>query len=142
MSCLKEEAERVLQDNPTIDGYSRRYFTAIIEGKLPQFYLDEFFHRRYGYIDDLPIVDVRTLIQSLDDLVQYKCQTNYVVGLALNLRGAIEDGVIDNPELQQDIDEFLISDLNFQVGDPNNTRRINSINVVLDKTIAHLSKRT
>ena len=64
-----------------------------------------------------------------------------MVGLTLSLRQAIADGVINDQKLRQEIETFVGSDLNFQVGDPQNHGRIDRINQVLDHTMAHLAKK-
>lgn len=138
-----EQATQMLGRVPEQMPDMRAYLTALSEGTLPQYYLGVFSHKRTAYMDDLPLVDVRELIQAQqpvpDSLTQYKCQTNYVLGLCLKLKSALDDEVITDEVLTADIGNFLLSDLNFNVGDPRNTERIASINTILDRTIAHLT---
>ncbi len=141
MGYSKEQAERALQGNPNLDGSLQRYFTAIIEGTLPQYYSDTLSHKRTDYSDELPSVDVRTLIDDPKRLTEYKCQGNYVLGLTLSLRQAVADGVISDQKLKQEIEAFVGSDLNFQVGDSQNHTRIRRINQVLDHALAHLARK-
>jgi hypothetical protein len=141
MGYSKEQAERVLQENPEIDGSMRTYFQAIVEGTLPEYYLDLFTHKKTDYSDELPSVDVRTLIDDPQRLTKYKCQGNYVVGLSLSLQQAMSDGVISDGGLKRKIEGFIKSDLDFQVGDPNNNSRINHINEILNKTLTHISSK-
>ena len=133
-----EQAQKAL-GNPNVEGRLRQYFIAIIEGRLPEYYFDLFLRKKTDYSDDLPDVDVRTLIDDPQRLTQYKCQGNYILGLTLNLRQAITDGVIRDEALTHDITGFVGSDLKFQIGDPSNTDRISRINNVLDRTIAYLT---
>lgn len=141
MGYSKEQAQRALQNNPEMDGSMQRYFTAIIEGTLPEYYADLFTHKKTDYSDELPSVDVRTLINDTERLTRYKCQGNYVVGLSLSLRQAVADGVIKDQRLQREIEGFVKSDLNFQIGDPQNQARIGKINRVLDHALSHLAKK-
>ncbi len=141
MGYSKEQAERVLQENPEIDGSMRSYFQAIVEGTLPEYYLDLFTHKKTDYSDESPSVDVRTLIDDPHRLTKYKCQGNYVVGLSLSLQQAVSDGIITDGGLKRKIEDFRNSDLDFQVGDPNNSSRINRINGILDKTLGHISSK-
>lgn len=135
-----EQAEVILNDNKDLPLDFRSYLIAIVESKLPQYFLAKLIHYRDGYFDDLPTVDVRQLIQTEDKskFIQYKCQRNYTTRLASILRGCLIDGVIENPSVQQAVEDFLDSDLDFEVGDSENPQRIDRINSILNMTISYI----
>jgi len=132
-----ESVTRALQENPDMPDGARRYFEAVRNGTLPQYYREELQRKKGDYSDETPPVDVRSIISDTERLTKYKCQGNYVVGLCSTLRGAVEDGVVYGG-IQSDVQQFLESDLNFQVGDPANRQRIGRINKILDKVLAKL----
>jgi len=135
----REAVIRALEENPNMSGTIKRYFEAIRDNTLPEFYREELQNKRDNYLDETPPVDVRTIITDTDNLTRYKCQGTYVVGLCLTLKGALADGVVTNGRTQKEVLQFLSSDLNFQVGDPLNQSRISSINRVLNTMLGQLS---
>ena len=106
---------------------------------MPQYYRKEIQIRKDDYSNETPSVDVRTLISATEKFHMYKCQTNYVLGLCLTLRGIIMDEVITDRGVRIDIEQFLGSVLNFQVGDPDNQQRVGRINRILDRVLGKLS---
>ena len=133
-----EGATRTLQTNPDMPDGLRRYFEAVRDGTLSEYYRGEFSRLQNDYSDELPDVDVRNLIDDPERLTKYKCQGNYVVSLCLSLKGALADDVITDQGTQKVITNFLSSDLNFQVGDPVNSQRISQINTVLGSVLRKL----
>lgn len=123
--------------------FSRGYFEAIRDDRLPRYYEATFLRMRYAYRDDLPPVDVRNLIDfgSGESFCKYKCQGNYVAGLCIWLNQMLENEVVVDGELVHRIRVFLTGDLNFQVGDSNNGERIERINGILDEVLAYLGGR-
>lgn len=137
----KEQAVRVLEENPSLDGSIKVYFEAVRDGALPGYYYEEFRRRRFEYSDELPDEDVRLRITDpYARQIQYKCQGNYLLGLTTTLQGAVRDGVIIDRGLQRKIEEFVKSDLNFKLGDPKNAERIQRVNDILDKTLSRLGR--
>lgn len=137
----KEQAIDALQRYQDHNHFLREYLEAIVNATLPQYYLTEFLRKKNEYLDDLPDVPVSTLpiTQGKEGgKVIFKCQGNYVVGLILDLKTALNDKVIDDPTIIDAINSFLLSDLEFAVGDPKNTGRIARINNILDKVIGCL----
>lgn len=143
-----ETAKEVLKRYP-----DDPYFTAIVEGTLSSYYLAILTSFRDDYLDDLPDVDVRMIIdednlermdrgEPMSSSIRYKCQTNYVLGVVTHLRGLIYQEVIQDPEIRGAIEEFNASDLNFVVGDPDNPERIARINWILGLVISHLEDLT
>ncbi len=135
-----EVAVRVLKDNPNIPSENKKYFEAVRDGTLFQYYRNEIQRYRDAYSDEIPQFLARRLISGEESLTKYKCQMTYVIGLCLSLRGAVEDGIIVSHDIQECISLFLESDLNFQVGDPQNEERITRINQILDIVITELTK--
>lgn len=136
----KEIAIQVLEKNLDIPEGLKEYFGAIRDDTLPQYYLKELLIKRNDYSDETPPVDVRSLIPDSERLTRFKCQGNYVLGLCLTLKTAMEDGVVSDSGTKREIDQFLASDLNFKVGDPANQQRIGRINKVLNRLIGELGK--
>jgi len=146
-----EQAERVLLQYPNLDDSSREEMIAVIEGKLPQFYLGQFCNLRDNYSNELPLEDVGMLIQHQEvewlksrqgpepRFTQYKCQGNFVFGLSQTLQSAVSNEVIKDDALKEDIEIFRHSDLDFQVGDPRNVERLASVNGILNEVIAYLA---
>jgi hypothetical protein len=114
------------------------FFIAVRDGTLPQYYCQRLYTYRFKRLDDLPQTDVRSLQEASGEDHPYKCQTTNVVAISHCLQGLIEQGVLDQPEFKQEVEDFVHSDLNFQAGDPNNQDRIDRINAILDKTLGYL----
>lgn len=133
-----ETVTRALRVNPNMPDGIREYFEAVKNRTLPQYYRKEIQREKDDYSNEIPPVDVRTMIPDTERLTKYKCQGNYVLGLCLTLRGVINDEVITDRGVQIDIEQFLSSDLNFQVGDPDNQQRIDRINSILNRVLENL----
>ena len=57
-----EQATAALALAPEMKGKALRFFQALEAGRLPEYYLDNFRAYRSEYLDDLPEVDVRDII--------------------------------------------------------------------------------
>lgn len=137
-----EQASDVLSSHPNLDPKLKEYWEAIARGELVGYYSRVFLQKRDDYLDDLPSVDVRTLpVTESGRLIIYKCQGNYLTGLGTSLQSFVDDGIITDGGVLQAISDFLASDLNFSVGDPENGQRISRINTVLNLVIAHLQTK-
>src|SRR3990167_3571220 len=84
-----EQVQDAIRRDPDITGKARDSLDAIIEGRLPEHFLQLFRRKRDDYSDELPDVDVRDIIDA--GIIQndfkgrihtYKCQGNYVRGLS------------------------------------------------------------
>jgi hypothetical protein len=146
VAIRKEQAEHALTSisNLTTREIIEPYFTAIIEGTLPQYYLDQFSFFKHDYSDELPLEDVRTIIEQSDGINsarahQYKCQGNFVLGLNATLQSAVLDEVIRDEAFMEDIEMLRHSDLRFAVGDPKNVERLARVNGILDRVIEYLT---
>jgi len=137
----KEQAEDTLRRYPNIDGLGRERIVAVIEGKLPQYYLSRFCFLRDNYSDELPQKDITGKTEIYNDHRKhiYKCQRNYLISLAQMLDGAVYNEVITDEKLMGDITTFRASNLNFQRGDPKNAERIADINGILNEVIGYLA---
>ena len=62
------------------------------------------------------------------------------MGLGLSLHGVLADDVITDPHLRKEIEEFIESDLDFQIGDPKNQERIDNINRILNLVLRSLDQ--
>lgn len=133
-----ESVRRVLDENPNMPDSVKRYFQAVRDGKLPSYYRGELERLKNNYSDETPPVDVRKLISDPKKLTKYKCQGNYIVGLCHTLEGVVEDKVITDRKTLRAIGRLLGSNLNFQVGDPTNERKITKINRVISKVLRKL----
>lgn len=138
----KEQACLALQRYPTMDANQRRYCQAIIDGTLSEYYLADFLRKRDDFSDDLPEVDVRTLPATQGNRkIVFKCQGNYLAGLGLSLRCAIDDGVITDTSIISLINSLLGDDLIFTIGDSQNEHKIKKINDILNRVIEFIKKQ-
>jgi hypothetical protein len=134
VDALKRYPQLCEKDTPLL-----RYLLALRDGTLPAYYFSTLHEYRFNRRDDLPSIDVRTLLEERGKHI-FKCQGNTVLGITLSLSGLVEEGIVVQPELIQEIQEFVRSDLNFQVGDPENPAKIERINTILDKTLGYLGQ--
>lgn len=147
MYISPERAAQVLAEHPEWDQDTTlyRFFEANIAGTLLAYYHERLVWFRDEYSDQLPDVDVRTLpIMHMVDqnrLHWYKCQTNYLIGVTTHLRATIDYGLVDDPDMIAAIHEFITSDLNFKVGDPENVDRLARVNSILATVIAYLEEK-
>ncbi|EKD92601.1 MAG: hypothetical protein ACD_28C00390G0002 [uncultured bacterium] len=138
----KERVEEILRENSYLEAPTRRYFEAIVQGNLVDYYLEEFRWRHEDRLNDLPEEDVREKIDMVGanvGSILYKCQTHHVVGLTTMLQRAIADEIIAGP-IRQEVEEFLARDeaLMFQVGAPENSAKLAEMNRVVEGVIHDL----
>jgi hypothetical protein len=150
MARITVEQARSLLEIPNVRGNERLYYQAVVEGTLPQYYLDRFIDRRDNFSNEIPLEDVGLETQHQVRLslrrpggpissIQYKIQTNFVTGFLLDLDGAIKNEAITNKTLIEEIRVFRESDLNFEAGDPKNVERLAHMNGILNEVIAYLA---
>ena len=129
-------------DLTSIPEQLRPFFEAKENGTLKEYYAGKFRHLRDDYRDDLPAEDVRSLTK-LDEKGHfvgdnYKCRGNYMFILSNVLAGAIENGVIADPEVLKKIEEFQHHDFRFRHDERTTPEEIELINRTLKAVIAYL----
>lgn len=126
------------------------YLEAIEKGSLTDYYLTLFLSYRDDYSGDLPQKDVRKLIEINENGefntrtgrgTAFKCQGNYIVGLALALQKAIDDSVIINPSTLESVEGFLDHDFNYIDGRFTSPEEIDLINHTLDQVIEDIGQQ-
>ncbi len=135
----KEQAVEVLKT-----GSDREYCLAVLEERLDKYYLDYFIHKRDDFLDDIPEIDVRLTLDSEQETsrtTRYKVQGKYVFGLSSNLRAGVEDEVITDVGLQKAIEEWVLSEPMFVIGDPKNGEKMQRMNDLLDGVIAYIGAK-
>ena len=108
---------------------------------LPQYFYQELYWRRHERLDDLPDFDVRILPLDDPSFNKYKCQGNYIFGLGITLRGAVEEGVIKDPEMIRHIENFIYHDFAFHAGYRTTREEIDMINAILDEALENIRKQ-
>ena len=119
-------------------------------GNLEDYYLRLFGQLDSEYSDDLPDVDVRTLIGITEEGkwdtpsgsgTAYKCQGNYIVMFASWLKAAVKDSIIENTELIKQIASFQAHKFNFEKGEFTSQEEIKLIKSILNEIIRDLSTK-
>jgi hypothetical protein len=120
------------------------YEIAKESGNLNDYYLRLFKFLDEKYSDDLPDVDVRTLIGITEkgkwdtpsgSGTAYKCQANYIIMFASWLKSAVEDSIIENIELIEQITNFQSHKFNFEKGAFTSKIELDMINDIIDAVI-------
>ncbi len=137
------ESEKLELEN--IPAELRPYFEAKEKGALREYFLDSFKHWKNDYKDDLPDVDIRTLV-TLDDRGHfvgdnYKCRGNYIWGLSGTFSTAITDGVITDSKLLEKIKNFQQHDFRYLHNEFTTQQEIDMINQILADVIQYLEKK-
>jgi len=117
--------------------------------------LEDYYFRLFNYInnafsDDLPDVDVRTLIGITEtgewdtitgSGIAYKCQGNYIIMFGSWIRSIVEDSLIQDSELIEEINYFFSHNFSFTKGEFTSKEEINLIKSILNGIITNLSVR-
>ncbi|MBI3623305.1 hypothetical protein HY212_04490 [Candidatus Pacearchaeota archaeon] len=141
-----ERAAEILLEKPNLDEALKSYFIAARDGKLPQYYLKRFKHKRDNFLNDLPAVDVRNLATLSDDGKtfigdNYKCRGNYIFGLSATFSSAINDGIIADPCITQEVEIFRQHDFRYLHNEFTTREEIDLINNILDLVISHIAEK-
>ena len=115
------------------------------ENRLEDYYITKLKNLRDNFSEELPDVKVSLLQQELDDYgrfkEKYKCQKNYLIGLSLDLRSAIDDEIITDIQIIEKINEFGNYDFKCEDGEFTTQKEIDMINEVLNETIEYLEEK-
>jgi hypothetical protein len=141
MPYTPEQAVAVLQFHSELAPEFKEYWEAIRDGKLPEYHLPKLKDKRFGYSDETPAVDVRTLITDTDNFTRFKCQTNYLMSLTGQLRDILDNGLLSSSEIGLEVETFLGENQQFTIGDPDNPTKIARINQILDLVISNLESQ-
>ncbi len=139
MGISKEFAQILLEENPDHPLPWRRKMQAIVDGALPNFYIESLTFKRDSYSNDLPSVNVHEIPRKEGErATRYKCQGNFIIGLTDTFHCMIEEEIVTDPQIIENIQAFLKSDLEFQIADPENVNRLARVNDVIDNLITYL----
>jgi len=137
------------EDNSQNITIFEEYEIARKSGNLKDYYLRLFKYLDSEYSDNLPDVDVRTLIEITQEGkwdtpsgsgTAYKCQGNYISMLAGWLKIAVKDSVIEDFQLIEQLDSFYSHEFNFEQGKFTSQEEIDMMNNVLNLVIDNLSE--
>ena len=141
MHTTKEQALVGLQNAPKNVPGLKSFFNAIIEGKLPNFYLETF--RRYRGYSDVLVSDYESGInQSNSDNQEIKAKGNVIWSISSSLSSAVLEGTIKDDELAKQIAAFCKREWNYSKGKKwenfTSPEELKLINAMLDTVIGYL----
>ncbi len=141
-----ERAREALEEHPGASGWYRKYFESVVNGTMHEYYLSRLLNYRTNYSDDLPEVDVRELAGISSDGSSftndnYKCRGNVIMGIGLDLSGAVKRGVLEGEHILKAVEEFKKHDFRFNHGEFTTRDEINLINRTLDSAISYIAEK-
>ena len=142
MPTTKEKALIGLKNTPENMPECKRFFTAIIEAKLPSYYLERF--RRFKGYSDVLVSDHDSYIrQQYSGKENIKAKTRVVWAIITDLSHVVNEGIIKNEALIQQIESFSTRKWNCLKGGRDGKyfttpEELKLINAMLDTVICYL----
>ncbi len=149
----KEEVKEVLDKYKDREiGSIKLYFQAILDERLPEYYLDELSNYRFNYSDETPEPDVPKdhpdykflRLQFREGNDKIKCRCHAMIGISASLEGIIEDEILTEQEHIDLINQYKTRDWNAFKGGKGefwtSPEEISFINSTLDIMIASIKK--
>ena len=120
--------------------WNKKYFIAIIEDNLLEYYFERFVFKKENYSDELPKLRIGSAgtPQAYKTRCSHKCQANYIVGLRTTLGDLIRDDMIDDPNLMKKIKKYRSHRFKCVDGDFTTQEEIDLMNNILDDVISYL----